>query len=70
MNVSEWHNLTKNFDLLGSILTFLTENKPKIVPSKAKNNANKIFEHLQSNFEKAQKTGYLPLKWSKWLSLT
>ena len=63
--LSECQNLTLNLDFRGRILTFRAENKAKKRRFKPGNNASTTSEHLQNNFEKVQKTTFLPLKMVK-----
>ena len=59
MTLSEGQFLTKNFDFRGQISTFRAKNIHRSWPFKAKNNAQKTFDHLQNNFQKVQKTTFM-----------
>ena len=62
MTLSEGQFLTKNFDFRGHISTFQAESTPKSTSFKVKNIAQTTSEHLQNNFQKAQKTGFFYIK--------
>ena len=57
--------LSEGFDFRGHISTFRAESTPKSTSFKAKNNAQTTSEHLQNNFQKPQKTGFLAPKMVK-----
>ena len=57
--------MSKIYDLRGHISNFQAENKTKIGPFKAENNALKSSEQLQTNFEKVKKTTFLKPKFMK-----
>ena len=62
-NVGEF--LIQNVNFLGPLSTFRTENKPENRPLRAQNNAQTFLKQLRTNFEKVEKTTFLPLNWSK-----
>ena len=65
MTLSEGQNLVSNFDFGGHISTFRAKNKPESWSFKAKNDAQTTSEQLETNFQKALKTGFLTLKMVK-----
>ena len=65
MTLSEGQFLTQNFDFRGHISTFRAENTAKSGHFKAENNAQTTSEHLQTNFQKVQKTTFLAPKMVK-----
>ena len=62
MTPSEGQFLTKNFDFRGQISTFRAKNTTKSTSLKVKNNRQTTSEHLQTNFQKVQKTTFLARK--------
>ena len=60
--LSEGQNLILSFDFGGQISAFRADNTPISEPVKVKNNSETTSEHLQNNFKKAQRTGFLTLK--------